>query len=118
MALPPSTTTSKRIVNEINVLQQTFVCIVNPYSIEVFYNTNTRYIFRELKGYPFKMPIVTIISGDLIGNRWIIKSPTASHAIDLNGEISLEMKWVPQAKMIDIINFIEQELVHKEVYMQ
>lgn len=118
MALPPSTTTSTRIVNELKMLQQTYVCIVNPYSIEIFYNSDTQYIFRELNRYPFMMPIVTITSTDLIGKRWIIKSPTTSHSIDLNGEISLHMNWSPQMKLIDIINFIERELAYKEVYIQ
>lgn len=111
-----SSTINTRIINEIKIIQEKYACIVNDHSIEVFYDDKTKYIFRELSKFPFKIPEIIIINNDINGKKWEFTVNNRIQIIWDQGQISFTYpNWSPQMKMIDLILLIEEGLNNKQL---
>jgi len=112
LSLPTNTT---RCIREIAFLEKKFLCLVNDYSIEVFCNEKTKYVFGKLLKFPFYIPEITVIDTDLRGKSWVFQTENNSHSIDHDGKVSLNITWSPQLNLIDLVELIQAGLINKKL---
>jgi hypothetical protein len=104
----------QRIKNELNILPLEFASEVNGNCVAIVnLNTGNGYLF-ECDRYPFSYPVVKIFRSDLSSMAKYSRSNNNGYfMICNNNQISTSYfdEWTPAIQFIDIINYIESEII-------